>query len=226
VTQYILQPVSPASPVVENIQQIVRAGAGPSVIINRDLLQTITIAHSLGPQIPDVLNLGNYQTSDITPQSSITVTGEDDVWGVNLNTSAVTVDVHSQSLSATIPAQGVPGSDTGDQILQSPGIYTMYTFASQGRIWAAEVSYSMGSSGGNGSNQGYCRVFISGTNNTLCVVECCVVGNPDSDSNSNASDFPGFLVAAGTKVKLDVNNNVAINGIVQRGSGVVSVSIP
>ena len=113
------------------------------------------------------------------------------------------------------------------QILQPPGgsPFTMFTFTAAGRIWAATVSFSMGSSGGTGSNQGYARVRIQG-GATLAICECCVVGNPSADSNGSDIPYNGIAVPSGTVVQLDVNGGTTITGVVLRASGLVGVSIP
>lgn len=224
-TQYTLRPVNPASPVQENIQLLVHAGQGPAAIVNTDLINSVTIAHGLGPQIADVLNVNNNQVSMITPQTSIAVTGETDVWGINLATDNVAVDVHPNTINAQISPLNT--TDGGSQILQNPGggPYLIYTFKQAGRIWYAGVSMGMGSSGGTGSNPGYSRVYIQGGID-LCVTECNVVGNPDADSNSQNAVFPGLVAAKGTKIFLDVNGAAGINGIVIRGSGNVAVTLP
>jgi len=111
------------------------------------------------------------------------------------------------------------------QILQPPGSYHLFTFTAAGRIWAASVSYAMGSSGGTGANQGYSRVHVvSGI--ALAIVECCVAGAPDADSNTSDMTYFGLVVPKGTVVNLDVNGGSTITGVVQRGSGLVGVSIP
>jgi hypothetical protein len=111
------------------------------------------------------------------------------------------------------------------QILKPPGAYALFTFTATGRIWAASVSYAMGSSGGTGANQGYARVHVV-SGNPLAIVECCVVGNPSADSNTSDMTYFGLVVPKGTIINLDVNGNTAITGVVQRGSGLVGVSIP
>jgi hypothetical protein len=115
----------------------------------------------------------------------------------------------------------------GEQILQAPGgsPYTIYTFPAAGRVWLASVSFSMGSSGGTGSNQGYARVRIQG-GQSLAIAECCVVGNPDSDSNEESNPYPGLSVPSGTKILLDVNGGATITGVVLRASGIFLGSIP
>jgi hypothetical protein len=141
--------------------------------------------------------------------------------GLAKDSSIATTNGH---LVAGVPP-AVSGLDSGSQILQGPGTVTMYTFAANGRIWAANVSYAMGSSGGTGSNQGYARVRVSG-GATLAIVEACVVGNPSADSNTDSQTFPGLAVLSGTVIQLDVNAGTGITGVVQRGSGLVVVSIP
>ena len=122
-------------------------------------------------------------------------------------------------------APSVPNVTSGESILQPPSVAAFYTFTAAGRIWGATVSYAMGSSGGTGSNQGYARVRIQGST-TLAIVECCVVGAPSADSNTSDQSYNGIPVPKGTKIQLDVNNNVTIAGVVQRASGLVVVSMP
>ena len=122
-------------------------------------------------------------------------------------------------------APSVPNIQSGELILQGPSITAFYTFSQAGRIWGAVVTYAMGSSGGTGSNQAYARVRIQG-GATLAIVECCVVGNPSADSNTDDRPYNGIAVPSGTKIQLDVNNNTTITGVVQRASGLVVVSIP
>ncbi len=112
-----------------------------------------------------------------------------------------------------------------EQILQPPGSYHLFTFPAPGRIWAASVSYAMGSSGGTGANQGYARVHVV-SGNALAICECCVVGNPDADSNGSDLTYFGLVVTKGTVINLDVNGGTTITGVVQRGSGLVGVSVP
>lgn len=122
-------------------------------------------------------------------------------------------------------APSVSNTSSGQQILQGPGTTTLITMSGAGRIWAVSVSYSMGSSGGTGANQGYARVMTSG-GKTLVIVECVVVGNPASDSNTATLTFPGLSIGSGASIELDVNAGTTITGVVQRGSANVVVSIP
>lgn len=123
-------------------------------------------------------------------------------------------------------APSVANVVSGQQILQSPGTYNLYTFAQAGRIWGAMVSYAMGCSGGSGTQQGYARVFVAGMGLVLAIVECCIAGSVSQDSNSNALPYNGIPVPQGTVVKLDVNGGGGVSGGVNRGSGLVVVSIP
>lgn len=122
----------------------------------------------------------------------------------------------------------VKNAITKDLILKGPGIYMLYTFPGQGRIWAASVSMAIGVTGGTGTNQVYGRVYVTGAAGvgTIAIVECCVAGDTDSDSNDDANQYPGTVVPTGAVVHLDVNNNVSISGGVIRGSGLVAVSVP
>lgn len=122
----------------------------------------------------------------------------------------------------------VKNAVTAEKILQSPGIYMLYTFTAAGRIWAASVSLGIGTSGGSGTSQVYTRVYVTGAAGvgTLAVVECCVAGTVANDSNDDANQYPGLLVPSGAVVHLDVNNNVSLSGGVIRGSGLVAVSVP
>jgi hypothetical protein len=122
---------------------------------------------------------------------------------------------------------GIKNPVGGEQILQSPGgsPYLIYQFPSAGRVWLAAVSFSMGSSGGTGSNQGYARVRIQG-GQSLAICECCVVGNPSQDSNEESNPFPGLAVPSGTRIMLDVNGAATITGVVLRASGIFLGSIP
>jgi hypothetical protein len=124
-------------------------------------------------------------------------------------------------------APGVANVVSGQQILQSPGTYNLFTFSAAGRIWGAMVSYAMGCSAGSATQQGYARVFIPGSPAlVLAVVECCIAGAVANDSNSNALPYNGIPVPEGTQVKLDVNGGGGVTGGVNRGSGLVVVSIP
>lgn len=122
----------------------------------------------------------------------------------------------------------VKNAITQEKILQSPGIYMLYTFPEQGRIWAASVSMAVGVTGGTGTNQIYGRVYVTGAAGvgTIAIVECCVAGAVDSDSNDDANQYPGIVVPSGAIVHLDINNNVTVSGGVVRGSGLVAVSVP
>jgi hypothetical protein len=144
------------------------------------------------------------------------------------NSAVVDVSANIGATNAQLQ-QGVPpavtNSQSGEAVLQPPGTALMFTMPAAGRLWAAEVSYSMGSSAGTGSNQGYCRVRVAG-GKTLAIVECCVVASPDSDSNTDSLTFPGIALANGAVIDLDVNGGAAITGVVQRGSGLVVVSVP
>lgn len=124
-------------------------------------------------------------------------------------------------------APSVPNVQSGQKIQQSPGTTIMFTFSAAGRIWGAMVSYAMGCTGGSGSQQGFARVFIPGTPDlVLAVVECCIAGTVAQDSNSDGLTYPGIAVPSGTQVKLDVNGGGGVTGGVNRGSGLVVVSIP
>jgi hypothetical protein len=180
------------------------------------------------PQRPDQkfkggvpLSPGGLSIAQITQAGLLT---NSDMVALGLQKDTTGQGTNSQLAAGVPPA--VPGLASGSAILQGPTAgTTMYTFASAGRIWAANISYSMGSSGGTGSNQGYARVLVQG-GATLAIVECVVVGNPSSDSNTDSQTFPGLSVPMGTVIQIDVNNNVGITGVVQRGSGLVVVSIP
>ena len=111
------------------------------------------------------------------------------------------------------------------QILESPGTTHLFTFSAPGRIWGASVSYAMGCTGGAGTQQGYARVHING-GNTLAIVEACIAGAVANDSDTSDRDYPGLAVPAGTVVNLDVNGGTGVTGGVNRGSGLVAVSIP
>lgn len=124
-------------------------------------------------------------------------------------------------------APAVANVASGQKIQQAPGTYNLFTFAAAGRIWGATVSYAMGCTSGSGSQQGFARVFIPGTPDiVLAVVECCIAGTTDSDSNTDAMVYNGISVPSGTVVKLDVNGGGGVTGGVNRGSGLVVVSIP
>lgn len=122
----------------------------------------------------------------------------------------------------------VKNAVTAEKILQSPGIYMLYTFNAPGRIWAASCSLGIGVTGGSGTAQVYARVYVTGAAGvgTLAIVEACVAGTTANDSNDDANQYPGLLVPAGAVVHLDVNNNVGLSGGVIRASGLVGVSVP
>lgn len=124
-------------------------------------------------------------------------------------------------------APSVPNYNTGDQILQAPGgsPYTLLTASGNGRIWAAEVSASIGSSGGVGTNHVYARVYTSG-GKTLAIVELCVEGNPDKDSGSVVVQFTGAPISSGASILLDVNGGVTVAGTTLRASGLAGISVP
>jgi len=208
-------------------------GDGPVLLANQDLVNTVTV----GDQ-PNVA-IGAQNADAIPPLGSIAYQGGRRLYAIAPAGTLALLAVTGGTSWAPSPTQialqiqalgvppAVPGLGSGSQTLQGPGTgpYTMYTFASAGRIWAANISYSMGSSGGTGSNQGYARVRVAG-GATLAIVECCVVGAPAQDSNTDSQTFPGLSVPAGTVVQLDVNSATTITGVVQRGSGLVVVSIP
>lgn len=122
----------------------------------------------------------------------------------------------------------VKNAVTEEKILQSPGIYTLYTFTASGRIWAASVSLGIGTTSGSGTSQVYARVYVSGASGvgTLAIVEACVAGATSNDSNDDANQYPGLLVPSGAVVHLDVNNGGGLSGGVIRASGLVAVSVP
>jgi hypothetical protein len=224
------------------------SGNGPVLLANQDLVNAVTVGTSTTVFI-------DSQAADVIPPlGSIAYVGGQALYAIAPAGTAALLAISGGTSWAPSPAQvalqiqalglakdssvlatnsrlasGVPpavsGLDSGSQILQGPGTYTTYTFANNGRIWAANISYSMGSSGGTGSNQGYARVRVSG-GATLAIVECCVVGNPADDSNTDSQTFPGLSVGSGTVIQLDVNGGTGITGVVQRGSGLVVVSIP
>jgi hypothetical protein len=142
-----------------------------------------------------------------------------------LATEATAAGSFAQLQTGVPPA--VPNYQTGDAILQGPtgSPFTLFTMTADGRIWAALVTMSMGSTGGAGSNHGYARVYTSG-GKTLALVELCVVGNPDKDSGVVGIGFNGIPIVNGASVLLDVNGGATITGVTIRGSGLVGVSMP
>lgn len=223
----------------QDLNNAVTVGTLPNVFIdapNADVIPPLgSIAYGPGPTLYAVAPAGTVALLAIAGGTSWAPSPADVALqiaelGLATNASVLAVNASQQTTNTQL-ATGVPpavtGLDSGSQILQSPGSSpaTMYTFADNGRIWAANVSYAMGSSGGTGTNQGYGRVLIQGSA-TLAVVEACVVGNPSADSNTDSQTFPGLAVNAGTVIQLDINNGTSITGVVQRASGLVVVSIP
>lgn len=123
----------------------------------------------------------------------------------------------------------VPGLDGRSLIKQPPGLYTLYTFAQRGKIWAASVSYGMATTANTGNFPGYAQVVIQG-GITLAIVECAISSSssltPSQDSNTDPATYNGLIVPAGTVIQLDVNNGVSMSGVQQRASCRLQVSIP
>lgn len=134
---------------------------------------------------------------------------------------------NAQLVAGVPPA--VSNTQSGTQILKSGSgsPYTVFTMPAAGRLWVAAVSFSMvaGSGSAGASQQSYCQLVTAG-GKTLALVECAVTGTAESDSNTAVVTYPGLALANGTVINLDVNNAVIVTGILQRGSGLVVVSIP
>ena len=139
-----------------------------------------------------------------------------------LHTPGDTIAQESQSIGVPPIAPGIVG---GEQILQSPGTYPIYTFPAPGKIWAASVSLSAGVTGGSGTNLIYARVYIVG-GRTLAYCEVGLAGTIAYGANGDSNGFPGFMVAAGTVINLDINNGAVVTGGLVRGGGIFVGSVP
>jgi len=143
-----------------------------------------------------------------------------------LHTSGKTIAQETQNVGVPPFSPGIVG---GEQILQTPAgsPYTIYTFPNAGKIWAASVSLSAGlSAGAGGVVPTYARVYIVG-GRTLAYCEVGLSGTVAYGSNGDANTFPGFAVAAGTAIALDVNNaNTLVGTGAIRAGGIIVGSIP
>ena len=154
--------------------------------------------------------------------------------GIDVVNDSINDPAYGPALDVSVtdlPVSGIPpiapGIVGGEQILQNPGgsPYTIYIFPSPGKIWAASVSLSAGFTGGSGTNLLYARVYIVG-GRTLVYCEVGTAGTVAYGVNGDANTFPGFTVAPGTTIALDVNNGTGVAGGLIRAGGILVGSIP
>lgn len=124
---------------------------------------------------------------------------------------------------------GTPGSKSAVGAgAQVPTVF--YTFTSAGRLFAAEISFAVGTNASYAASvtQLYAQIStLSGL--FLGTVELCVSGAAQAVSGRGGLSLPsaGVPVAAGDKLRLDVNNGVSLGtGGVMRATCEVFFTIP
>lgn len=124
---------------------------------------------------------------------------------------------------------GVPNMNSASQVNVGPQAPTgFHTFANNGRIWGAHLSFAAASNGSYGTGaitQLYARVRTASFF-TICVIELCLAGPGQPVNGDGDPTFPGVPVLAGDALQLDVNNGIVPSNVLQRASVTVFFSVP
>lgn len=228
------------------------AGGGPVLLANQDLVNAVTvgtttnvfmdapnadvipplgsIAYSPGPTLYAIAPAGTAALLAITGGTSWAPSPADvalqiSELGLAKNSTVAAVPGQIQSLGAP---PFIPNIKSHTVIGQGPTApVTFYTFPSPGRLWAAHLSMAMSTnSTGTATNQAYARI-ITGSGNTLLIVEVSVGGAFSTDSDSGDLSIGGLAFKQGDQLQIDVNNGVGLSTEgVMRASCVALVSIP
>lgn len=111
------------------------------------------------------------------------------------------------------------------QVNQTGSPYTVHTFGAAGRLWAAHLSFALSANNSHtGNDQAFATLGIN--SKVLIPIELAVGGSNSTDSGDGDLSMPGYPVANGDELILNVNGGAAISQALMRASCVGLVSFP